>query len=797
MRVSFKRVSNLFSDNMSGRIKKIDGSVLTYEIICEVSIAQAVLLGLSKISVSITSPSVKNNARILSVMANKRPSSVIAAIGSARNNMKIRAASSGPDIITKSSASVSTAIAGKSLAFTRSILKTGTYAAKKKIIFGNVSNSQAISKAGSSFVNESRFESSEFDQSLSYDAAVLELISQGQDVTEAIDFRRVDRTTRENTQGLVEKSRILVKRTDGRQQDVVQSLMQSTRAGFVPISRLQGDTLPTEAYVTTQYRQFKFEVTIDQNLPGVGSRFIAHIDAKDSKGIVVATETLEVINSDALRDFYTPRDVVRMHVNRVSTGFFCISVTTTDPNIRSCDIFARSLSEGIQTSYDKIATIDLEPLTGQRVVNIDSDSGIIFRCVPISRAGQAVANTSGDSLISRDLSTSFAVLYSRLDRDGIILETNNIYGDVSELAILRRDVTLKEKTFSTIAKNPVNKQGSIYKDTSVKVGHLYEYRCEMFNRFSKKSGLSNSRFEEFVYNIGEVIVSATVSQVNSSNVTINTAVSGTLDTSTQQLFTQISQFDGTSVFQEKFKQIYNSFSSISLVRVERFDTTTGETREIGIFKPGLVKDNPVGSGLFKYRIEALTRAPADLLEEIATADTIRLANTAKSQNLSAAGQLSQTSQRLNFTQKFVNKYSLNKGTLSYSSIQAQNHTESAIEQGKTGVTAVISVEIPSLAPRISPLDIRGLPDGRNILRWRVENPDLLDHFLVTCTRSGTDFACGIAQAIPGETTVTFIDFVTNNFVGSCTYKVTPVGLNFVPGPQLIIGKMLMGEMDAG
>ena len=78
-------------------------------------------------------------------------------------------------------------------------------------------------------MNESRFESSEFDQSLSYDAAVLELISQGQDVTESIDFKRVDRTTRENTQGLVEKSRILVKRTNGRQQDVVQSLMQSTR----------------------------------------------------------------------------------------------------------------------------------------------------------------------------------------------------------------------------------------------------------------------------------------------------------------------------------------------------------------------------------------------------------------------------------------------------------------------------------------------------------------------------------------------------------------------------------------
>jgi len=796
MRVNFRKAENLFSEERYARVVKVDGNIITYEIACEVRVAQAIISGISSITVSITTPSVVPQTKILSKLSSKRPSKVLSAIGSARSVTKNLAAASGPPVAARSKSAISSSVSGKSIEVSRSILRTGNFQTKKKIIFRNVSNATALTSAVTSLVNESRFDTTEYDQSLSYDAAAIELIAQGYDITESVDFLRRDKTTRENTQGIIEKSRLLVKRTDGRQQDVIQSKLQSTSAGFVPVARLQGDTLPTEAYVTSQFKKFTFKLEIDQSQPGFSSKFTANIEAKDSKGILVAKESIEVSNFDALSDYYTPKDIVRLHVSRTSPGFFSIFASTTDSNIRSCDVFARSLSEGILDSFEKIATIDLDPLTGMETVNVDSDAGVIFRCLPRSKSGQLFANVSGDTLIARNLSTSFAIIYTRLETDAIVLEVNNIYGDVSEIAILRRDVTLKERVFSTISKEPVNRSGLQFRDKDVKVGHLYEYKCEMFNRFSRRSGLSNSRFEEFIYNIGEVTVNAEAGP-STDVVSITATVSGTLDTSTQRLFDQINQFDGVPVFQEKFKQIYNNFSSISLVKVQRFDTITGETSEIGIFKPGLITDRPEGSGKFKYRIEALTRSPADLLEELATADTVRLANSTKSLNLAASAQLSQTSQRVNFTQKFVNKYSLNRGTLSYGSIQAQNHTETAIEQGKTGVSAILNVETPQQLPRVIPLDIRGLPDGRNVLRWRVENPELVDHFLVTCTRSGTDFACGIAQAVPGDSTVTFIDFVTNNFVGSCTYKVTPVGLNFIPGSQITIGTMLMGEIDAG
>jgi hypothetical protein len=782
MRVKFTQSSDLISPDVSVTIERVEGRVITYKVTAKYDVQRALGLALKSISLTASSPGGQiANSAVFTKQKNIQESTVISSIAGMRNSLKVAAANSGSKISAKKEVSVQASLNSKTREQKIKTLQTGEFSERKRIIFKRLLPAEIKTKTQSQFSNESSFEAIEDRDSLSYQAAILELVSLGSDVTEAISYERIDKTTRENLSGLIPPANFLTRFDESRQQMTIQQVAQKTQVGFSSYDRLNGSTIAFESYVISRNSEAVFYAEIDRGEGGFTAGVVFDISAIDSGGMQIAKRTIDVSHAQKLKEFYAPKDLVRISVYQIGPCRYRIDANTKDVSIKSCKVFSKSTSEGISGEYEFLGEIRL--VSGQGFANFDVDSakGVIFRAIPVTASGQIFNNASGDVVSAIDLFAGSCSLFTLPISNGVRLQAQSIKGDVDEIEFMRRDLTLNESQFQSLTKLRFVNNEISYEDLTVRQFHVYEYKCRLSNRLQKITGYSNPRFEQYLFPTGEIKISASAPTVQGTSVQFNVSVEGNLGTATQQLYSLIGDFQGVPVFQEKFKQIYTDFSSISLVRCERFNIETGETLNLGLFKPGQIVDNMMGAaqGKFKYRFEALTRAPADLLEELATAESSRLANNITSQNLQASAQLSQTSQDINFTQKFFNKFSLNFGTLSYGIIQAQNHPESSIEQGKTGEYAVTDVIIPQQAATILPIDSRVLPDGRVILSWRASGAKF-DHFLVSCTRGGSTFPCGIAHLAVNDTVVNFVDLVTRNFVGECIYSVIPVLSDFSP-----------------
>jgi len=782
MRVKFTQSSDLISPDVSVQIERVEGRVITYKITAKYDVQRSLALALKSISLTASSPGGQvANSAVFSKQKNLQESTVISSIVGMRNNLKTSAANSGSRISARREVAVQSSLNSKTQDQKINTLRTGEFSDKKRIVFKRLLPADIKTKTQTQFSNESTYETINDRDSLSYQAAILELVSLGSDVTESINYERIDKTSRENLSGLIPPANFLTRFDENRQQLTIQQTAQKTQVGFASYDRLNGSTLAFESYVVSRSSEAVFYTEIDRGNSGFSAGVVFDVSAIDSGGMQIAKRTIEVSHTQKLKEFFAPRDVVRISVYQIGFCRYRIDANTRDKTIRSCKIFSKSISEGISGSYEFMGEIELVAGQGFANFDVDSSKGVIFRAIPVTASGQTFNNASGDVVSAIDLFAGSCSLFTLPTQKGVRIQAQSIKGDVDEIEFLRRDLTLKETQFESLVKFRFINNEISYEDLAVKQFHVYEYKCRLWNRLQKVTGYSNPRFEQYLTPTGEVKISASSATVQGTTIQFNVSVDGNLGTATQQLYSLIGDFDGVPVFQEKFKQIYTDFSSISLVRCERFNVDTGETLNLGLFKPGQIIDNTEGAtqGKFRYRFEALTRAPADLLEELGTAESARLANNLTSQNLQASAQLSQTSQDVNFTQKFFNKFSLNFGTLSYGIIQAQNHSESSIEQGKTGEYAVSDIVVAQQRVAILPISSLALPDGRVFLSWRASGANF-DHFLVSCTRGGSTFPCGIAHMAENDTVINFVDLVTRNFVGECIYSVIPVLSDFSP-----------------
>lgn len=787
MRVSIDQIADIFSPEMRVFVTSVSGNNINYRVEVDVNVLRTVSSRISRISLEILPEGGENPTTTKSVVSS--PAVLLRKIASSRNNLKSNAASLSQVPISKKNADPRIALSGKPISALSTLVKTGTYAERKTFVFKPVSGTDVRASRTTLVSNESAIITTAPDDPVSYGSAAIELAAQGIDVTESLSYDNVVRTTKENVRGLLSKDVQQTRYQPGRLQSAIQQKFQKTSQGFSKFIDLQGSTVAYEVFLQTKYNAETFDFQVDRSQQGVGLGFILKIDALDSKGVICSTKKINVNHKDKINEFLVPSDLVRIKAVRISPGFFKVDANTRDHRIAGCEIYVKSLSEGFDEKFSRIGAIDLVAGQGSNVFSIDSDSGLVFRGIPIVSRGVSYNNASGDAIVSRTLSTAFCAIYSYPERNSpsVNLEILNTRGNPATISILRRDLTLKEKIFSTIANFPTTSGKISYRDDSTKPNHRYEYKCELFDRFQKKVGYSNTRFESIAVPTGEVSATTGVIVDEQGNATLQVSVSGNLDTSTQTLFSLINNIGGTPVFQEKFKQIYSNFSSISQVSVERFNTVTGESVDLGIFNPGTITDKIPDAGSYKYRVEVLTRSPADLLEELATSDAIRLSTSSKSPNLQASAQLSQTSQKLNFTQKFVNKYSLNKGTLSYSYVQAQNHPESAIEQGKTGVVSTIDASVRNRSLVVSPLEPIVTTNNSVVLRWRAPDVSLVDHFVILCERGGSTVVCGIAHPGENQAIQSFVDLTLHNFVGQCRYSMTPVGNGYSVNDRVALG----------
>jgi len=787
MRISIDQISDILSPDVRVSVSSLSGNIIDYRVDIDVNVLRAVSTKISKISLEVLPEGGSNPATSLS--STSSPSNFLRMVASSRNNLKSNASTANQSPLLRKHADPRLALSGKPINSLSNLVKTGRYAEKKIFIFKQVSGADVRTAKTTLISNESALVTSIPDDPVSYGSAAIELAAQGIDVTESLSYDDVVRTTKENVRGLLSKDVQQTRYQPGRLQSVIQQKFQKTAQGFSKFIDLQDSTVAYEVVLQTKYKTETFEFQVDRNQQGIGLGFVLKIDAVDSKGVVCSTRKININHKDKINEFLVPTDVVRIKATRITPGFFKIDANTRDHGITGCEIYVKSLSEGFEEKFGKIGTIDLVSGQGSRVFSIDSDSGLVFRGIPLVSKSISYNNASGDAIVSRTLSTASCAIYTYPERNSpsVNIEILSLRGNASTVSILRRDLTLKEKSFSLVASLPATSGKISYVDNGTKPNHRYEYKCELFDRFQKKVGYSNSRFETVTVSTGEVAATTNVSVDNQGNATLQVSVSGNLDTSTQKLFSLLDNLGGTPVFQDKFKQIYSNFSSISQVSVERFNTLTGESVDLGVFNPGTITDKIPAAGSYKYRVDVLTRSPADLLEELATSDAIRLSTSNKSPNLQASAQLSQTSQKLNFTQKFVNKYSLNMGTLSYSYVQAQNHPESAIDQGKTGVVSTVDVSVRSRSLSITPLEPTVTASNSVILRWRTPDSSLVDHFVIVCERGGSTVVCGIAHPGESQTVQSFVDLTLHNFVGQCRYSMTPVGNGYNINDRISLG----------
>jgi hypothetical protein len=213
---------------------------------------------------------------------------------------------------------------------------------------------------------------------------------------------------------------------------------------------------------------------------------------------------------------------------------------------------------------------------------------------------------------------------------------------------------------------------------------------------------------------------------------------------------------------------------------------------LGIVEPGEFTDTTTENVV--YIFEGLLRSQADLFEDTASRKTAQKVYNPKDalQRGNIVSSVLTSTQKLsnpNYTQKFLSKKSLLRGTLSYGNTKVTDTDESGFLQGRLGITSTVAVPRASKTYSIENFDLLVSGSSLRMLSFDVQknNSNIeknIDFFIITTQRGGVRSVIGTCHYIGENIRQNFLDDKTQLTTGTIAYIVTPVGYDGVVGNEV-------------
>ena len=539
------------------------------------------------------------------------------------------------------------------------------------------------------------------------------------------------------------------------------------------------------------------------------------VDMINSKNITLETKEFELQPKQHSLDFTITESDPVLRSSTSENGSDVVKIAVNDVNASGMMLFVRNISETgslLDSGYVAKLTIssdDERPLhpsvyTSTQVSGKGNRSGMsVYRAVQKLPDGMILGNFSSRSISRGRFLRYHCTIYTTCTNDSISVSVRDIPETVSSIEIMRRDLTVNQRTYESIYQRDLllekglgNTPGVFntsdrisMSDNLVKADRTYEYRCMLRYRNGIEQLSSSSRTQKYTRPTGLAtvgITDVTTSQDNgSASHSVSFTVSGQqIDSATDFLVEAIQSAGLSDLFQDDVEKIKDSLKNVIVFNVERFDQTSGETVNLGVFLGGNVTDNdaeigPSSGRKYTYRATALMRSPLELIEEIKS--SLSESEMTQSEIDNPAARLSMSSEEEidpNFSGKFYSRISFKRGTLAYGSALSESTAQDRFEKDSTGDFFEIDVDLSGGISVVSSPMATQVGQKGVLVEWSVSgNSNMIDCFIVVSVRPDGRFIAGACHNVNNNGSYVFIDRDMKGYEGTVHYEVRPVMLD--------------------
>tara|TARA_R110002126_G_scaffold141747_8_gene286888 strand:- start:1620 stop:4319 length:2700 start_codon:yes stop_codon:yes gene_type:complete len=418
--------------------------------------------------------------------------------------------------------------------------------------------------------------------------------------------------------------------------------------------------------------------------------------------------------------------------------------------------------------------------------------------VPSPTRNLATANSLYGSSAVSDTDNKFISLSAFLNNNGIEIKLGNFQGEYT-VAVIRRDTTKKEKSFSHIdTLNQVqstqivnsNTSGLTFIDSNVKENHIYEYRAKIFTRSGREiisTGYSIIKYQKLIDNKLDINVSTPVLTTSTSGIIdVNFTVDIELtETNISAVTNILKSQDLDGYFDSELKENRSKLNDLIMIGIKREDLTLGITEDFGILRAGNFSDrrqqnranvSPLReSRQYRYVISVFLRNPDTMIPGLLKSITDN--ETGLTYEFSPS--------------KFLHPVTLSSSTLRTKSAIQESNAVDGFNAGFSGAQYFVNVLTASPARlKILGGSVKLNERKMNNIRWKIKGSiSNVSHFIIIGSQLGMRSIIGKVHAISSNKTFSFVDKIINKDDGEIQYSVIPVYTDLSMGKESNIGKM--------
>lgn len=392
-----------------------------------------------------------------------------------------------------------------------------------------------------------------------------------------------------------------------------------------------------------------------------------------------------------------------------------------------------------------------------------------------------------------------AIITTVCAQGGIEVTVNHVPPTANVVTIVRRDLTLKEKTWTYVGESTlVNVDSTSYTaitatDVGLIPGHLYEYSLNVQHR----SGVANKAGKSVIEYIPSTVGTASLSI---DNFTTSTTLDGTnvkfdivlsLNDTDESIFLSLLDAAGIrGLDPTQINSIKKNLNDLITCRVRRNNLTTGEIDDFGVFsskslsfseqefreKRG-IKPPSVGHR-YRYVVSALVR----------DAETFVNSEGEDEKEIVKRGRAYRYNPR-----KFHHPAVVSSGTVFTDNGLRTLFSKSDWEFGEIGLYAYVDLDLSITATPITEIRLTQFDRNTNLITWKYSGDrSTLDHFMVAKRVMGIQTMLGKVHSLLNDGNYFYYHNFDKPDVGTLQYVVIPIYNDYVVGNKATTSEILVG-----
>lgn len=575
--------------------------------------------------------------------------------------------------------------------------------------------------------------------------------------------------------------------------DKVKASFTATSDGIL---LLDPTTQNDQKYVVSKQETTDSILPINFNFPiasvNVTKNIYLTIIIKKDNGSIIQKKDFTIDHELYTRKTLIPQKLPSVAFKKLRDNQIVVNVFDKDPIVSGVKILQRVVKNNTtfdnQTPYQEIDTVLSVDDAGYYTKRINLTDHIVgktfFRSVPFLKDGKILGNYETASFIAPFPAES-GVIYTFFNKQSVTARLRGTPANFEYVQFTRRSITLKSKIFTKIGAPIKVVNGEVeYEDFEIKKEHVYEYSAVLYNATGETKNLaSSSAIRTTNYASG---ASLTVQLLSSEKVDtgtlnkFNVDITLNKDTDTTQLLQNLKDLGIDNYYETEFLKLSADLKKIVKLYVRRINSKTGEVNILGLKNTGDFEDTASADSI--YIFEGVIKSQADIFEELGSTltSTKILDPSDPSQRgdiVSSVLSSNQTLGKKNFTQKFLSKKSIVRGTLSVGVTRDYQEDDSGFLSGRLGISSSIEVEALPSQIVIDNFRLEIADEKRRILQFdvsQIQNDNEIDFFIIETLRGTTRSTVGVCHFFAGQKTQSFFDNITNLKTGTVAYNITPV-----------------------